>query len=122
MNPAIDILIQGSHGKDDPERASLPFIFGNAAATAGRDVTVLLTSDAVWLVTEGFASDIELVAQPTVGEMIAQLVDNGGAIWACAACTGPRGIEPNHLVDGVEIVSAAHVTAALVDGVHTIGF
>ncbi len=50
MNPAMDILIQGSHGKDDPERARLPFIFGNAAATAGREVTVLLTSDAVWLV------------------------------------------------------------------------
>ena len=52
-------------------------------------MTVLLTSDAVWLVTEGFASDIEHAAQPTIGEMIAQLVDNGGSIWACAACTGP---------------------------------
>ena len=68
--------------------------------SSGREGTVRLTSDAVWLVTEGFASDIELVAQPTVGEMIAQLIDNGGAIWACAACTGSRGIEPNHLVDG----------------------
>ncbi len=122
MNPAIDILIQGSHGKDDPERASLPFIFGNAAATAGREVTVLLTSDAVWLVTEGFASDIEFAGQSTIGEMIDRLVDNGGAIWACGACTGPRGIEPSQLVDGAAIVSAAHVTDALVDGVHTIGF
>jgi len=41
LNPAIDILIQGSHGKADPERASLPFVFGAAAATAGREATVL---------------------------------------------------------------------------------
>ena len=76
----------------------------------------------MWLVTKGFADDIDVGTQPPIGEMIGQLIDHGGAIWAFAACTGPRGIEANHLVDGVAIVSAAHVTEALVDGAHTIGF
>jgi len=116
------VLIQGSHGKDDPERAWLPFSFADVAAAAGRDVTVLLLSDAVWLVTRGFADDIDVGAGATVGEMITRVVDNGGAIWALAACTGPRGIEPSHLVDGVEIVSTGHVVEALVDGLQTIGF
>ncbi|HUS43308.1 MAG TPA: hypothetical protein VMY16_11640 [Ilumatobacteraceae bacterium] len=40
MDRSIDILIQGWHGKDDPERASLPLIFGNAASLAApRDAT-----------------------------------------------------------------------------------
>lgn len=116
------ILIQGTHGKDNPEKANLPFIVGNVAATTDQDVTIFLTSDAVWLATKGYADDIEYGDHPPVGEMAAAFVDNGGTIWACGACTGPRDIEADQLIDGVKIVTAANLTELLVDGVQTIGF
>ena len=34
------LLIQGTHGADDPEKATLPFIVGNVAATADQDTVV----------------------------------------------------------------------------------
>ena len=40
------ILIQGTHGADNPEKATLPFIVGNVSATADQDTVVFLTSDA----------------------------------------------------------------------------
>ena len=116
------ILIQGTHGKADPEKATLPFIVGNVAATADQDVTIFLTSDAVWLATKGQADEVSWGGHPPVGEILSAFVDNGGRIWACGACTGPRDITEDDLVDGATIVTAANLTEALVEGAQTIGF
>jgi len=47
------ILVNCTHGKEDPERAILPFIVGNVAATADQETVVLLTIDGVWNATAG---------------------------------------------------------------------
>ena len=60
------ILIQGTHGADNAEKATLPFIVGNVSATADQDTVVFLTSDAVWLATRGYADDITF-AEPPAG-------------------------------------------------------
>ena len=39
-------------GSSDPERATLPFVAANVAATAGQEAVVLCTIDAVWLGTQ----------------------------------------------------------------------
>lgn len=116
------ILVQGTHGADDPEKATLPFIVGNVAATADQDVTIFLTSDAVWFATKGFGDDVSFGGHPPVGEILTDFIDNGGRIWACGACTGPRDIDASQLVDGATIVTAANLTEALVDGAQTVGF
>jgi len=41
--------ISCSHGGEDPERATLSFIFGNVAAAADQPTAALLTIDGVWL-------------------------------------------------------------------------
>ena len=51
------ILIHASHGAEDPERATLPWIFGTKALLAGQEVAMMLTIEAVRLVTPGEAFD-----------------------------------------------------------------
>ena len=116
------ILIQGTHGADNPEKATLPFIVGNVSATADQDTVVFLTSDAVWLATRGYADDITFADHPPVGKILADFVANGGRVWACGACTGPRGITADDLVDGATIVTAANLAEALVAGAATVAF
>lgn len=116
------ILVQGTHGAEDPEKASLPFIVGNVSATAEQDTVVFLTSEAVRLATRGHADDISFADHPPVGELLAKFVANGGRVWACGACTGPRGITADDLVDGATIVTAANLVEALADGAATVGF
>ena len=116
------ILIQGTHGKDDAEKANLPFIIGNVAVTADQDVTVFLSTDAVWLATKGYADDLSYGGHPPVGAMLETFVDNGGVVWVCGACTSPRSITDADLVPGVKIVTAANVTEALVNGARTLAF
>ena len=48
-------MAQSTHGLDDPERATLPFIVANVAASADQEAIVLLTIEGVWLATKGYA-------------------------------------------------------------------
>jgi hypothetical protein len=47
------LLIHSSHGAEDPERATLPFVIANNAAIAGQEVVVMLTIEGVRVATKG---------------------------------------------------------------------
>jgi predicted peroxiredoxin len=109
-------MAHATHGKDDPERATLPFIVANVAASADQEAIVLLTIEGVWLATKGYADGIHHEGMQPLTEVLASLLASGGQVWACGACTKPRGITEDHLIDGARIVSAADVVAELADG------
>jgi len=109
-------LSQVTHGREDPERATLPFIVANVAASADQEAIVLLTIEGVWLATKGYADDIHHEGMPPLREVMSSLIASGGEIWACSACTKPRGITEEHLIEGARIIAAADLVAELVSG------
>jgi uncharacterized protein len=109
-------MAQATHGLDDPERATLPFIVANVAASADQEAIVLLTIEGVWLATNGYADSIHHTGMPPLREVIDSLLDGGGQIWACGACTKPRGITDEDLIEGARIISAADFVAELASG------
>lgn len=109
-------MAHATHGRDDPERATLPFIVANVAASADQETIVLLTIEGVWLATKGYADEIHYEGMQPLSEVVASVLANGGEVWACGACTKPRGITEEHLIDGARIVSAADVVAELASG------
>lgn len=116
------ILFNCTHGKDDPERATLPFVAANVAATAGQEAIVVCTIDAVWLGTAGGTEGVQATGLPALSDLYAEFVDNGGQIWLCGACTKPRGITQEHVAKGATIVGAAKVVEEVVAGAKTIAF
>jgi len=116
------ILANCTHGKEDAERATLPFIVGNVAATADQEAVVLLTVEGAWLATKGYADGIQKEGFQPLQEVIQSFVANGGQIWACGACTKPRGITADDLIDGAKIVTAANVVEYLASGAATLSF
>lgn len=119
---ASTIMTNCTHGKDDPERATLSFIVGNVAASADQPAIVLLTIEGVWLATRGYADDIHKEGFQPLKEIMTSFVANGGEIWACGACTKPRGITEDQLIEGAKIVTAATVVEAMARGAATLGF
>jgi uncharacterized protein len=113
---ASKILIHATHGQEDPERATLPFIVANVAANADQETAVLLTIDGVWLATKGYADSIEKAGFPPLRDVIQAFVANGGQIWACGTCAKPRGIGEGDLIVGAKIVTAAHAVEYLASG------
>ena len=109
-------MAHATHGRDDPERATLPFIIANVAASADQEAIVLLTIEGVWLATKGYADDIHHEGLQPLREVMDSLLANGGKVWACGACTKPRGITEEDMIEGAMIISAPDVVAELVGG------
>jgi uncharacterized protein len=116
------MLVNCTHGGDDPERATLSFVMGNVSVTAAQPTVVLLTCEGVWLATKGYADPIEQPGMPPLREVLSGFLDGGGEIWACGACTKPRGITDADLVAGARIVTAASVVETMAGGARTISF
>ena len=116
------LIFNCTHGKDDPERATLPFVAANIAATAGQDSVVLCTIDAVWLGTDGGTDGIAYPGLPELSGLYREFVENGGEVWLCGACTKPRGITEETLAKGATIVGAAKVVEEVVAGARTVAF
>ena len=116
------MLVNVTHGKDDPERATLAFVVGNVAASADQETVVLLTIDGVWLATKGYADEIHKQGFQPLKEIIASFLANGGQIWACGSCTKPRGITEADLIAEARIVTAANVVERLAAGAASLSF
>jgi uncharacterized protein len=109
------ILVHATHGKEDAEKAILPFIVGNVAATAEQQVVVFLTTEAVRLATKGYADGLQKEGFQPAKQMIEEYIANGGEVWACGACTKPRGITDADLIAGAKIVTAANLVEYMRD-------
>ena len=110
------MLFHCTHGRDDPERAIVPFIAANVAAASGQDSLVVLTVEGAWLCKRGYAETVAADGFPSLAELLASFVEAGGQLWGCSACTTPRGITEADLVPGAQIVGAATIVAAVADG------
>ena len=95
---------------------------GNVAAAAEQEAIVLLTCDGVWLATKGYAAGVHRAGLEPLEEVMRAFVANGGRIWACGACTKPRGITEDDLVPGAAIVGAAKIIEEIASGAKTAAF
>jgi predicted peroxiredoxin len=116
------LIFNCTHGKEDPERATLPFVAANIAAAAGQDAVVLCTVDAVWLGTSDGSDGIAQPGLPVLADLYQEFIDNGGEVWLCGACTKPRGITEDRVTKGSTIVGAAKVVEEIVLGAKTVAF
>lgn len=110
------LLFPCTHGRDDPERAIVPFIAANVAAASGQEAIVVLTVEGAWLAKQGYAETVTADGFPKLAELLPAFVEGGGVIWACSACTTPRGITEADLVPGATIVGAATIVEAIAQG------
>ncbi len=116
------LMIHATHAKDDAERATLPFIVGNVAASADQEVVVLLTIEGVWLATRGYADGIHKEGFQPLRDVMRSFIDHGGQVWACGTCAKPRGIGEGDLIPGARIVTAANVVECLAAGAASLSF
>lgn len=111
------LLFPCSHGEDDPERATVPFIAAATAAVSGHRAVVVCTVEAAYLGVPGVAERIESEGLPPLVDLLHQLVTAGGEVWLCSACATKRGITGDaELVSGASIVGAARIVEALTEG------
>jgi len=116
------LIFNCTWGSEEPERATLPFVAANIAATAGKEAVVLCTIEAVRLGCRGGSEGVAAAGLPCLGDLMAEFVANEGRVWLCGACAKPRGITEDQLAPGVSIVGAARLVEEVAAGARTISF
>ena len=101
------IVIFGTHGPEDPERASLPFVIGNAALVMEVDAVVMLQGTVVFLAKKGCYEHVFAAGLPPLKDLMNSFLEQGGTLLVCTPCIHERGITSEMLLDQAITVKAA---------------
>ena len=67
-------LFIGTHGSEDPTKATLPFLFANGALDAGNQTAIILLGDSVVLMNNTVLDNVHGVGFPPLKELVAKVV------------------------------------------------
>jgi predicted peroxiredoxin len=109
-----------SHGSNS-DKSSIAMTIANASKTAGHDVAVFLTSDAVYLAKHGY-SDNAATFRPfkPIEELVRTFLENKGVLWACTPCVTHRGLKNEDMLEGVIVTGAGPLIEWLGNGAQTV--
>ncbi len=77
------ILFVGTHGAEDPTRATFPFMEAKGAIEAGHETGIILMIDAPPLIKDSIAAQVHGVGVPPLKELIDFLVARNVRISVC---------------------------------------
>jgi uncharacterized protein involved in oxidation of intracellular sulfur len=75
------LLITGTHGTDDPTRASLPFHIAKGAVEAGQEVGIVLAGDSPVVLKQSVREAILGVGMPSLKDLFQFAVDNNVRVY-----------------------------------------
>jgi predicted peroxiredoxin len=100
------VVINLATGLEDPERVTLAFLVGGAAAQAGKQVTMFLSKEAVRLALPSVAQGVACDGCPSLPTIAAQYSEAGGRMLVCPICLSARKLSEADLIDGAQIGGA----------------
>jgi predicted peroxiredoxin len=100
------VVINLATGLEDPERVTVAFLVGNAAAEAGKEVTMFMSKEAVRLALPDVAQGVACDGCPPLAKLAAQYSDAGGRMLVCPICFNARKLNQEELIDGAELGGA----------------
>ncbi|MEK9971501.1 MAG: DsrE family protein [Ferrovibrio sp.] len=106
----------------DSELSSVALTIANGGITAGLKVSLFLTSAAIDLVRRNGQRMTHVAPLSPLAKLIEDFQSRGGVIWACPPCVESRGYKQEDLLDGVIIIGASAMHAAIKDGAATLSF
>lgn len=109
------IVIFATHGSEDPEKATLPFVVGNAALAMDVPVTMILQTAGVTLVQKGCMEHIFAPGFDSLEKLVRSFVEFGGKILVCIPCLESRKITNEQLLETAEPVKAARVVQEVLE-------
>lgn len=100
------VVINLATGMEDPERVMVAFLVAGAAATAGKDVTMFLTKEAVRLAVPGVAAGVACEGCPPLPTLATQYAEAGGRFLVCPYCFNARKLAEDDLLAHAQIGGA----------------
>lgn len=107
----------------DNERASVAWSVANGGVGMGFEVTMFLVSSGVDWARRGAAEQARPnPLDPTIGEMMGNVVENGGQVLVCPPCAKVRGYDENDLIDGAILAGSPAMLGVAAQNAITLTF
>jgi predicted peroxiredoxin len=110
------VVINLATGLEDPERVTVAFLVGGAAAQSGRPVTMFLTKEAVRLALADHAQGVACEGCPPLPGLVEQYAAAGGRMLVCPICFDARKLTQDSLIDAAQIGGATPLWEWIGDG------
>lgn len=110
------VVVNLATGLEDPERVTVAFLVAGAAATAGKQVTMFLTKEAVRLAMPGYCEGVACDGCPSLATLAAQYAEAGGRFLVCPICFNARKLPEDGLVENAQIGGATPLWQWIGDG------
>lgn len=116
MSEQQKVVINLATGLEDPERVTVAFLVGGAAAQSGRSVTMFLTKEAVRLALTDFVQGVACDGCPPLTRLAEQYAAAGGRMLVCPICFDGRKLDKASLIESAEIGGATPLWEWIGDG------
>ncbi len=113
MADAEKLVFMVTHGPEDGELATIPFVMAAAALASDVEVVMGFQSRGVQLLRKGVAEKLQVPEFPPLARLLDDVRELGAKLLVCNPCLKGRGIAPEDLVDGVELVAAGRFIAEI---------
>lgn len=105
MNNKVLFLV--SCGTDNTNRSTRAFHLATVAHKEGKDVTVFLLDEAVYLARKGIIENVRAATGDIADDLLAYLQANEVPILVCTPCAKARMIKDEDLVEGARMALAS---------------
>ncbi len=116
------LVFMVTHGPDHPEHATIPFVMAAAALASDVAVAIGFQADAVTLARKGVAETVEAPGFPPLAKLLADVTEMGASLLVCNPCIKSRGIAPEDLVEGAEVVAAGRFVVELTSATNALSY
>ena len=112
---AEKMVIFVTHGPEDPEKASLPYVVANAALAMDVEVTVILQSRGVFTAAPHVYEHIVAPGLDPLKKLVEDFMALGGKMYVCIPCINERNIGEEVLVKGARLIKAGRLVKTALD-------
>ncbi len=104
-----NVLIVISCGTDNPNRATRGLFFAATAHKQGKQVTVFLLDEGVFLARKGMATHVQAATGDKADDHLAYIQEFDIPVLVCTPCAVARQIEAEDLIEGARMATGAEM-------------
>jgi len=104
-----NVVITVACGTDNPNRATRAIHLATVAHKEGKNVTLFLLDEAVYLAKKGLIEHLRAATGDVADDLMTYLQANGVPVLACTPCAKARGITENDLIDSARMATAVEL-------------
>lgn len=104
-----NVVITLACGTNNPNRATRAVHLATVAHKEGKNVTLFLLDEAVYIAKEGLALHLRAATGDVADDLIAYLQAHGVPILVCTPCANARRVAEADLIEGARMATASEL-------------